>query len=401
MASRTPRSPQRSPSPRRNDRQPSLTPRKPLNLSGRGASGPAFGARDGIGGFLRDLSDTFYSWSPRRRVRFLRTLAIGLVLVLVLWRCTSGGDDSTSTTTVPSTTRVAPTTTTPLPAATTATATRLAQKLPSPHVLAGGTAFGKRILLAGGLDKTKTSTTVVWSFDPATGATSKIGDLPLPVHTPAMAPLGSGVLVMGGGKGTTVYDKVLSVSRTGAVTETGKLPQPRTNATAVRVPGDKGVVLLGGYSGKSPTNEVLRTTDGVTFTPVAVLSHPVRFPAVAVLGRSIWVIGGEFDQALTPGIQRVDLDSGLVTDVAPLPVGLSRGSGFTLGGAIFVAGGRTAKGPSDQIYRIDPITGATTVAGTLPEPRSDATAVVSGTTAYLFGGLAPTATDTIVAVTAA
>ena len=65
------------------------------------------------------------------------------------------------------------------------------------------------------------------------------------------------------------------------------------------------------------------------------------------------------------------------------------------------AGGRTPDGRSNQIYRVDPITGAVTAAGTLPEERSDSTVAVSGTTAYLFGGLTPTPTDSIVAITAA
>ena len=81
--------------------------------------------------------------------------------------------------------------------------------------------------------------------------------------------------------------------------------------------------------------------------------------------------------------------------------GLSRASAFSLGNAIFVAGGRTPDGRSNQIYRVDPITGAVTAAGTLPEERSDSTVAVSGTTAYLFGGLTPTPTDSIVAITAA
>lgn len=119
-----------------------------------------------------------------------------------------------------------------------------------------------------------------------------------------------------------------------------------------------------------------------------------------MLGRSVWVIGGEWDKVLSSGIQRVDLDSGVVTDVAPLPVALSRASAFTLGGSLFVAGGRTPDGRSNQIYRIDPLTGVISAAGALPEPRSDAAVAVSGTTAYLFGGQTDGPTDTVVAITA-
>jgi N-acetylneuraminic acid mutarotase len=269
------------------------------------------------------------------------------------------------------------------------------------HSLAGGAASGDKIILAGGLDAKKNSTDVVWSFDPVTGTTTAAGKLPGPLHTPAVASLGSGTLVMGGAKGNAVFDTVLSIDGAGGVAAIGKLPTPRTNAVAISDGDGASVLVFGGWDGKNPTNEVLQTVDGTNFTTVATLLHPVRYPAVAMLGRSVWVIGGEYDKAITTFVQRVDLDSGNVSDVAPLPVGLSRASAFSLGNALFVAGGRTPDGRSNQIYRIDPITGVVSVAGALPEERSDATVAVSGTTAYLFGGLTSAPTDTILTLTAA
>jgi len=341
----------------------------------------------------------FSTWSTRRKLRLARTLAILLVIVLVVWQCS--GDDPDVTTKPDKITTTAATTTIAPVAATTATATAAPTKLPAVHSLAGGAVSGDKILLAGGLDNKKNSTKVLWSFDPATGATTSIGELPGPLHTPATAALGTGTLVMGGAKGNKVFDDVYSVDGSGKVTAVGRLPHPRTNAVAISDGGGANALVFGGWDGKNPTNEVLQTTDGSTFTTVATLLHPVRYPAVTMLGRSVWVVGGEYDKAITPGIQRVDLDSGLVTDVAPLPVPLSRASAFSLGGSIFVAGGRTPDGRSNQIYRIDPITGATTAAGSLPAERSDATVVVSGDTAYLFGGLSPTPTDTVLSITAA
>lgn len=399
MPERSPRTSPRRPQPVRSGARPNTgrttatgaRPQRPLATNRRpiGPNG-SYGNRGG----------GFSTWSTRRKLRLLRTLAILLVLVIILWQCT--GDDSTDVTTKkPKITTTAVTTTIAPQPATTATAAALPGKLPAVHSLAGGAAAGDKILLAGGLDTKKNSTDVVWSFDPASGATTALGKLPAALHTPAMAALGSGTLVMGGAKGTSVFDKVLSIDGAGAVTELGKLPTPRTNAVAISDGDGANVLVFGGWTGKDPTNEVLQTTDGTTFTTVATLLHPTRYPAVTMLGRSVWVIGGEYDKAISTGIQRVDLDSGQVVDVAPLPVGLSRASAFSLGNAIFVAGGRTSEGRSNQIYRVDPITGAVTAAGTLPEERSDATVAVSGTTAYLFGGLTPTPTDSIVTITAA
>lgn len=341
----------------------------------------------------------FASWSLRRKLRLARTAAIAVVLVVLLWQCT--GDDGTDVTTTPDKITTTAVTTTIAPvAASTATATVLPGKLPEVHSLAGGATSGDRILIAGGLDEKKNSTKVLWSFDPATGATTEVGEIPAALHTPAMAALGSGTLLMGGAKGDSVFDTVQSIDGNGTVTTVGKLPQPRTNAVAISDGDGANALVFGGWDGKNPTNDVLQTTDGSAFTTVATLLHPVRYPAVAMLGRSVWVVGGEYDKAIVATIQRVDLDSGLVTDVAPLPVPLSRASAFTLGGSLFVAGGRTPEGRSNQIYRIDPITGAVTAAGSLPEERSDATVVVSGSTAYLFGGLAPTPSDAVVSLTA-
>ena len=285
-------------------------------------------------------------------------------------------------------------------AATTATATALPTKLPTKRSLAGAASAGARVLIAGGLDDTKSSSATLWSFDPARGVSEEVGKLPAALHTPALAALGTGTLVMGGAKGNGTFDDVHLIDAEGKLRTTGTLPQPRTNAAALTDGDGASVLLLGGWDGKSGTLEVLRTVDGATFTTVTTLLHPIRYPAVAMLGRSVWVIGGEWDKVLSSGIQRVDLDSGVVTDVAPLPVALSRASAFTLGGSLFVAGGRTPDGRSNQIYRIDPLTGVISAAGALPEPRSDAAVAVSGTTAYLFGGQTDGPTDTVVAITA-
>lgn len=396
MASRSPRS------PRRPGRPLGIGRRDTVFTSNRGIS--PFGGRNrgwdaGWGRSGPWDRGGFSSWSQRRKMRLARTVGIGLLIVIVLWRCTAGGDDGAApTTTAPATT--APATTAPPIAATTASATALASKLPEARSLGGGARSGDSLLVVGGLDATRTSTTGIWRLDPRTGGAKELGQLPLPLHGPAMATLGNGALLMGGGMGADIYDQVWTVGPKGGVRERGRLPAPRSNATAVTSPDGGSVIVAGGYTGLEPTNEVLQTTDGTTFATVGTLLHPVRFPAVAMLGRSVWVIGGEYDKTLTTFVQRVDLDTGQVTDVAALPVALSRAAAFTTGGSIFVAGGRTVDGRSDQIYRIDPTTGAVAVAGALPEGRSDATLVVDGRRVFLVGGMAPNASDTSVVITA-
>ena len=51
--------------------------------------------------------------------------------------------------------------------------------------------------------------------------------------------------------------------------------------------------VVGGYDGPSMDAEVLATNDGVQFNEVVALPVPVRYPAVAVLDKKIYVFGGE------------------------------------------------------------------------------------------------------------
>lgn len=338
-------------------------------------------------------------WTPARRLRLLRTGAILAVILIVAWQCT--GDDEPSDSTRSATSTTAPSANTVVLApATTATAVVSDRQLPSVSSQAGAAPIGGKIVIAGGLGGAKNSTKRVWSFDPVTRQTKTLESLADEVHTPAVASLGDRVLSMGGGKAKQAYDTVVSINSSGQSSATATLPAPRTNGAAVTSPDGTSVYLLGGHQGDAADKTVLRTTDGTKFEKVATLLHPTRFPAVAMIASSIWVIGGEFNNASTPIVQRIDLAAGTVKDVVKLPKALTRASAFVLGGSVFVAGGRTPDGRSNQILRIDPATNAVTVAGALPEPLSDSTVAVLGNTAYLFGGLAPEPTKQIVTITA-
>jgi len=148
--------------------------------------------------------------------------------------------------------------------------------------------------------------------------------------------------------------------------------------------------VFGGYDGSAIVPDILRTTDGTTFTKVGALPVPVRYPALAVVGTAVYLFGGVSDSARgidTVAVQRFDTKSGAVDTVAQLPASLSHASAVVLGGHVYLLGGYVDNTQlSDQILRFDPGTGVSTAVGRLPAPVSDAAAVVLGSRGYLVGG---------------
>ena len=309
---------------------------------------------------------------------------------------TAGEKSGTTTTSA-----AAPATGTPR----TITVAQSAAKLPAAHYATMAASVGNIIVMPGGLDAKKTSTPVVWQFDPATGETKNIARLPVGTRDPAVGVIGDQVLVAGGAKGETNYDAVATIGLDGTLATVGRLPGRRSDGAAVTSEDGATMYVVGGYDGTNPTNDVLSTTDGITFTIVATLPQPMRNTTAVLLGRSIWVIGGDWaDQELTT-VFRVDLvpvagaTTGAVTQIATLPNGLTRSAAFTLGGGLFVAGGRSSGKPTAQILSIDPVSGVVSEAGALPVAVSDAMVGVVGTTAYLLGGQTTEATDAIYTLT--
>ena len=103
--------------------------------------------------------------------------------------------------------------------------------------------------------------------------------------------------------------------------------------------------LNGGYSRSRMDSEVLATRAGASYLPVAKLAVPVRYPAAAVLGRKIYVFGGETLHALAARSQSsrrrsAGPDVSRIVGAPPAPARRC-GRCTRLGGAIYVAGGAT------------------------------------------------------------
>ena len=297
------------------------------------------------------------------------------------------------------------------------------QITPAPYQLPAGIsqevvlARGPDLLIAGGLATRSAPTAAVRVLNPVTGATSRAGRLAAPTHGAAGVMIGGHALIFGGGqKASTATVQAISA---GHAAVTGQLPSPRLGLAAVAVGGT--AYLLGGYDGARYATDVLATSDGRRFTVVARLLVPVRYPAVAALGRQIWVFGGQTRAGITSDIQRITLPRTSSASTSPasasqagvspargsaavagrLPRPMTAGSAFTLGGRLYVAGGQIAAparagqamaspsarlATSDLVLSYRPGQRGAQVAGRLPAPVANAGVATSGGTAFLIGG---------------
>jgi hypothetical protein len=246
---------------------------------------------------------------------------------------------------------------------------------------------GSGFVILGGLASGDTSTSRIVGVDPLSGHSTVTGHLAVAVHDSAGAVLGGRFLVFGGGSTSTI--SAVQAWTTGPATEVARLPAARSDLSTSTVDGTS--YIVGGFDGSVMTPDVLATTDGLSFRPVAELAVPVRYAAVAALGGNLWVVGGvtstsEGGTTATDAVQKIDLLSGRVTVTGRLSQPMGHASAIVLDGQIFVLGGRSGTVPSAAIWRLDPASGVLTLAGHLPGPVSDAGSVVVGGVGYLVGG---------------
>jgi len=263
-------------------------------------------------------------------------------------------------------------------------------RLPSARSRAVALAVGSAILLCGGLTSTGTTTGAILRIDLQSGRVFSGGALAAPVHDAGGAVLGGSGFVFGGGS-VVPGSLVQRVGPTGAAIAVGQLPVVRADLVAVSVDGE--LLIVGGGTPARPDARVLATTDGGRFRAVAMLAVGVRYPAVAVVGGLVYVIGGSTPSGDSSVIQEIDPHTGLVRIVGHLTDGLSHASALVVGGALLIAGGRKGGSAQDALWELDVARGTVTRIGRLPYAVSDMAAVVVGGIGYLIGGegLAPVA----------
>jgi outer membrane protein assembly factor BamB len=220
-------------------------------------------------------------------------------------------------------------------------------------------------------------------LDTRTGKLSASGTLVHPSHDAAGVALGPHVLVIGGG--TTAPAASTQIETRGRAVAGGTLAQARADASAVTI--GHTAYVVGGYGGRGMDREVLATADGRRFHSVTALPVPVRYPAVAALGSSIYVFGGlGANGRPVDTVQRIDTGTSSARVVGHLPRPLSAAAVGTIDGTIYVAGGRTLRGPTSAVYAFEPRGARLLRAGSLRVPVANAGAAVTGGRLWIVGG---------------
>lgn len=241
----------------------------------------------------------------------------------------------------------------------------------------------RELVVLGGLTSRDSSTDVVGVLDTRNGAFRRQGPLLRATHDAAGAALGSRVLVVGGG--TAAPSGSTQLETGGRTVEGSGLGEARADAGAVTV--GHSVYVVGGYDGSTMDAEVVATTDGRRYRPVAALRVPVRYPALAVLGSRIYVFGGlAANGQPSAAVQLIDPGRRTARVVGRLPVPLSGAAAGVLGGTIYVAGGSTAARPTRAIYAFVPHGASFLRAGLLRAAAANAGSAVTDGRLWIVGG---------------
>lgn len=254
---------------------------------------------------------------------------------------------------------------------------------PLSRLVASATPSGQALLI-GGLLPGDDTVAGIERVDLRTGVAKSAPPLVTGVHDAAIASTATGALVFGGGAASEV-SSVQQVAFDGGPTHVvGRLPQPRSDVTAVTSAAT--TYLVGGYDGSRQLASVLATRDGRRFTTVADLALAVRYTAAAVADGALWVFGGEHDGVAVDTIQRIDLRTRQVSRAGRLPQPLGDAVAVTLAGRVLLAGGRDGARVSRTVWEFDPRTVTFRRVARLPVAVGMPGVAVVGDTAWLFGG---------------
>jgi outer membrane protein assembly factor BamB len=278
--------------------------------------------------------------------------------------------------------------TTPTRAAQTTTAARpvrravphwgpFALRVAARFVPTGGTgaalafAAGRLVLVAGSHDE------AVFA-GPLGGRLARVATLAVPHAATCAFGFGSSVYLIGGEGGAQPNDLIVRVdARSGQATQAGVFEEPIAECGIAS--DASGSYLVGGWTGQRYATAILRVGPSGVQGLLARLPSALRFPAVALVGKRLYVAGGATQSGLSRAVVAIDTGTGRLVPVATLPQGVEAAVLVPSGSSLYLLGGQGAGGKAlTAVVRIDPASGATSAAGRLPRPLPGAASVRVG-----------------------
>lgn len=246
-------------------------------------------------------------------------------------------------------------------------------QLPAGGDRAAATVVGPSLAVVGGTGSARVLA------GPVGGQLAVVTALRAPLAALQAFPSGGSLWIVGGEQGSKVTDALLRVNvASGRIRPSGAFEEPLAEAGVAADAGS--AYLVGGWTGDQYASAVLKFTPPSTVTLVSRLPAGVRSPAVALVGNTLYVAGGQTEQGPSTAVYAVDVDTGGVTSLGQLPQPVEGGVLLPVGTKLYLVGGRTTGGKaSGAVILIDPATGSPTLAGRIPRPLVGASAVRAGT----------------------
>jgi N-acetylneuraminic acid mutarotase len=259
---------------------------------------------------------------------------------------------------------------------------------------AGAPLGADRFVLLGGITPSVTSTAAITLAN--VHGPEAAASLPGPQHDAQAAALAGAVYVFGGGE-FRQYDHILRFDPgSRAVSQAGTLPTAESDVAVTALDGTAYVV--GGFDGSKALDTIVAWSPGSQARVVAHLPVAMRYAAVAAVSGSVLIIGGSTPAGATAAIYRYQPASGNVQQIGRLPQPITHAGAAVLGSSLYLVGGRedSTTSQTSGIWSIDPSTGKVAAAGRLPEPLSDAGVVGLGGGIVVAGGHSPGGTQAAV-----
>jgi hypothetical protein len=210
------------------------------------------------------------------------------------------------------------------------------------------------------------------------GELARVANLAAPHESACAFASGPSVYLIGGEGGAQPNDLIIRIDPvSGHAFYGGVFGEPIAECGVAA--SAAGSYLVGGWTGQKYATAILPLGASGALGLLGRLPGGVRFPAVAFVGRRIYVAGGRTQAGLSRQIFAIDTRTGAVDSLGQLPHALERALLVVSGSSLYLLGGEAAAGRAlSSIVRIDPANGTTSAAGRLPQPLAGAASVEVG-----------------------